>query len=778
MLKVLLISIMISFFHTSVIYAGGEEQKNPVLSGTIKDAADGETLIGATVYVTEISRGTVTNGYGFYSISVPGGIYNLRVSYLGYETVEMQIQLDDNISLDIELRSSSVAMEEVVVSARKRDDNITETRMGNISLNAEAIKRVPAFMGEVDLLKTVQMLPGVQNVAEGFSGFSVRGGATDHNLILLDEAVVYNASHLLGFFSVFNSDAIKDMSIHKGDIPAQHGGRLASLLDIRMRDGNMKDFAVTGGVGSIASRLTVEGPVVQDKASYMISGRRTYADMFLALSNDSLVSNNTLFFYDLNMKANYIINSNHRIYASGYYGRDVFAFQDLMDMNWGNATQTLRWNWIINSRMFSNTSLIYSDYDYAMGSNFGISSYKWYSGITDYGVKSDFTFFINPENTFRFGGQVFRHKFRPGVIKNGSGENQLDMPENQSMEYVIYASNDQKLGEKLSLQYGARFAVYQNIGKARVFHFSDDYESTGFTDYGRGEVYNTAGGIEPRLSAAYLLSPVSSVKTSYSRTRQYMQMASNSSAGMPMDVWFPVSPNVKPQLSDQVAVGYFRNLNDNVFETSAEVYYKQMDNQIDFRDNANLYFNEKLEGEIRTGIAESWGLELMVRKNEGKLTGWVSYTFSHARRKIDEINNNDWYSANYDKPHNFTLVLNQNMGSKLDIGLNWTYTSGAPLTLPTSRWEYGGIIMPGYSERNGYRLPDYHRLDLSATIQLNSGRRSRLNHELNISVYNVYNRKNPFSIYFEKEEGAGNNMGARQLSLFGIVPSVTWNFRF
>ncbi len=761
----------------SDLSADMDEKKNPVLSGVIKDATDGETLIGATVYVEELNKGTVSNVYGFYSLSVPSGEYTVRVSYLGYESLEITITLKENIPEDFELHPASIAMEEVVVSGRKRDENVTEAGMSSIQLNAETIKKAPAFMGEVDLLKTVQMLPGIQNVAEGFSGFSVRGGATDHNLILLDEAVVYNASHLLGFFSVFNSDAIKDMSVHKGDIPAQHGGRLASLLDIRMREGNMKNFAVTGGIGSIASRLTVEGPVIKDKASFMLSGRRTYADMFLALSGDSLIRNNSLFFYDLNMKGNYIINDKHRIYLSGYYGRDVFAFQDIMDMNWGNVTQTVRWNYIVNERMFSNTSFIFSDYDHLLGMNQGMNSYKWDSGITDYGVKSDFTYYPGPDNTLRFGGQVFMHRFRPGVIKAGDG-NILSIPRNSALEYTLYASNGQNIGGKFKINYGLRFVAYQNIGEARVYNFDDNYEPDGYTDYEKGEVYNTNRGVEPRLSTALLLNSAASLKGSYSRTRQYMQLASNSSAGMPTDVWFPVSPNVKPQISDQIALGYFRNFSDNLFETSAEVYYKYMQNQIDFRDNANIYFNEMVEGEIRTGIAKGYGLELMVRKNEGRITGWISYTLSSSRRKIDEINNSNWYNANYDKPHNFSLVINRDMNRRLDIGLNWVYSTGAPLTLPTGRWEYGGIIMPGYSERNGYRLPHYHRLDISATLQLSSPENRALNHELNISVYNAYNRKNPFTMYFVAEEGSSHGMGARQLSLFGIVPSVTWNFRF
>lgn len=747
------------------------------INGYIKDASNGEMLIGATIYVHQLQTGTVTNVYGFYSLSLKPGDYLVRISYIGYKTLEKVISISKSRQMNFELEPDNKTLSEVVITEKRGNENITETSMGSTKLNVETIKKIPAFMGEVDVLKTVQMLPGVQTAAEGFSGFSVRGGSTDHNLILLDEATVYNASHLLGFFSVFNSDAIKDMTIYKGDIPAQNGGRLASLLDIRMKDGNMKRYQATAGIGSISSRLTLEGPIVKDKSSFLVSGRRTYADAFLALSNDSLLNNNTLYFYDLNLKANYIINEKNRIYISGYYGRDVFAFREMFNMNWGNATQTLRWNSILSDRIFMNTSLIYSDYQYYMKMGSGSTAYEWKSGITDYSVKSDFTFYSNPRNTIRFGGQATYHTFKPGEVTAIESKTKLIVPDNHSIEYAVYTSNEQKISSKLSMNYGIRLSAYQNIGSAKVFNFDENYNEIGYKEYSKGEIFNTHIGYEPRISGAYVLDSLSSIKASYSRTLQYVQLASNSAAGMPTDIWFPVSPNIKPQISNQASVGYFRNFFDNLLETSVEVYYKEMSNQIDFKDNAQLFFNDKLEAEIRTGIAKSYGVEMMVRKQKGRFNGWVSYTLSKAQRKINEINNGDWYNANYDKPHNFSIVGTYDINKRLNVGLNWVYTSGAPLTLPTGQWIYQDVTVPAYSERNGYRLPDYHRLDISATYKLNKNENARFKNELNVSIFNAYNRKNPFTVYFERDSET-NKTQAYKLSMFGIVPSITWNINF
>lgn len=774
----ILISVAYStFYFQPVVAVEPEFTSNAVLSGYIKDAATGETLIGATVYAKELRVGTITNVYGFYSLSLPSGNYNLNVSYVGYKPFEQKMKVDGKITLNLDLQASLINLQEVVISSKKQNENITGNQMSAIRINSEDIKRMPAFMGEADVLKSIQLLPGVQSSGEGFSGFNVRGGSADQNLILLDEATVYNPSHLLGFFSVFNSDAIKDVKIYKGDIPAQYGGRLSSLLDIRMKDGNSKKPQVTGGIGSIASRLTFEAPIIQDKSSILVSGRRTYADLFLPLAKDTLLHNNKLFFYDLNMKANYSLNDKNRFFLSGYFGRDVFSFRDMFNMTWGNATETFRWNHIFNERLFSNISLIYSDYNYSMDINQGMNTFKWESLIRDIGGKADLTWYADPSNTVRFGIHATHHYIEPGDIENKVSGQKIEVPLNRSMEYVLYLSNDQKISDKFLMNYGMRFSVLQNVGTASVFRYDDSYEVIDTSNYTGSKPYHSNAGFEPRFSMTYIFNSSLSLKASYSKTRQYLQLASNSSAGLPTDVWFPSSPNIKPQVSDQLATGIFKNLFNDELELSVEGYYKQMYNQIDFRDNAQLYFNDKLEAEIRTGEAFSYGMEFMIRKQSGKLTGWIGYTLSTARRKIEDINNGDWYRSNYDKPHNLVVVASYDLSPRVNIGANWIFTSGAPITLPTGKWEYGNMILPSYSERNGYRLPDYHRLDLSATIQLNKKPRKFLS-EMNISCYNAYNRKNPFTIYFEPDQTDNNTMKAYKLSMFGIIPAVTWNFRF
>jgi hypothetical protein len=768
-------------FISSTSTFAGEPQNTPagpVVSGYIKDSSSGETLIGAAVYIEELKTGAVSNVYGFYSLSVPKGEYTLTISYVGYEPVKMQVHIDNNITKDIELRPNNTFLKEVVITDRRADEHVREAQMGSVKMNTEAIKKVPAMMGEVDILKTLQLLPGIQNTAEGFSGFSVRGGSADQNMIMLDEATVYNASHLMGFFSVFNSDAIKDMTIYKGDIPAHYGGRLSSLLDIRMKDGNSKKVAVTGGVGSISSRLTLEVPVVKDKSSILISGRRTYADMFLPLAKDTLMHDNKLFFYDLNMKANYTVNKKNRIFLSTYYGRDVFSFRDLFDMRWGNSTQTLRWNHVFNNKMFVNTSLIRSQYDYSMDINQGFQSFVWSAGIKDIGIKTDFIWYANSNNTVRFGYNGYHHTFDPGMVKDKNNENLVELSLNKSLEHIVYGSNEHKVGKKLSLAYGIRLTAYQNIGKAKVYEYNENYVAVDSVFYEKGEIYHTNIGLEPRFSMAWMLDSTTSLKGSYSRTRQNVQMASNSAAGMPIDMWFPSSPNVKPQISDQGAAGIFKNVKDNLIELSMEVYYKNMTNQIDFKDNANLYFNEKLEGEIRTGKAVAYGAEFMVRKQHGSLTGWVSYTYSKASRTINGINNDNPYVAGHDKPHNLSVVLAYNITERINLGLAWLYTSGAPITLPTGKWEHANMTIPAYSDRNTYRLPAYHRLDLSMTIQMNKKPNKKFQNELNISCFNAYNRKNPFTIFFEADEDNPSNMKAYSMSMFGVVPSITWNFKF
>lgn len=633
-------------------------------------------------------------------------------------------------------------------------------------------------MGEVDIIKAIQLMPGVQASSEGSSGFHVRGGAADQNLILLDEATVYNASHLLGFFSVFNNDAIKDVKLYKGDIPAAFGGRLSSLLDIRMKDGNMKEFHANGGIGTISSRLTIESPFVKDKGAFILSGRRTYLDLMTMMSQDEDTKETKLYFYDLNLKGNYKINENNRIFLSGYFGRDVLKLGDGFGFNWGNTTFTLRWNHLFSEKIFSNFSLIRSDYDYELGETGGSTGFKWTSNMKDWKLKADFTYYPNIKNTIRFGASGTYHYFNPGIAKGVGDEtmyNELLMPESNALEWAAYLSNKWKPNEKLTINYGLRASAFQNMGKSTVYNFDENYEKIDSTVYKSGDIFNTFWGLEPRANFKYSLNSKSSIKGSYSRTKQYVHLASNSTAGLPLDIWVPSSPNINPQTAGQFALGYFRNFFDDVYETSIEVYYKDMQDQIDFRDHAELLLNPEIEGEFRTGKAWSYGLELLVRKQTGKFTGWVSYTLSKTRRKVPEINHGEIYPANYDKPHNIAIVANYDITRRINIAANWIYATGSPVTFPIGRYEYGNMIIPIYSDRNEYRMPDYHRMDASITIKFGINKDRRYKSDLNLSVYNVYNRHNTWILNFTDD---GPNETIAEKTYFPMIPSLTFNFYF
>jgi hypothetical protein len=596
---------------------------------------------------------------------------------------------------------------------------------------------------------------------------------------MLDEATVYSASHLMGFFSVFNNDAVKDVTLYKGDIPASAGGRLSSLMDIRSKDGNSQRFSGTGGIGLISSRLTLEGPVVADKATFVLSGRRTYADLFLKLSSDPDMRNTSLYFYDVNAKLNYRINDNNRLFISTYTGRDVLSYSDNMSMSFGNLTTTLRWNHVFSPRLFSNFTLIGSDYDYSMGSSSGVSAMlEWRSKIRDYGVKADFSWLPNPQNSIKFGYQATQHIFTPseGGARDAIG-GQISIPKTFALEHAVYLSNEMKVADALTLKYGLRYSLFQNISNGEVTDYLTDYSVDYSKTYSKGTIYNYHHRLEPRVGAAYLFNDANSVKASYSRTTQYIQLASNSAAGSPFDVWFPATQNVKPQLSDQFALGYFRNFADNRYEFSAEAYYKNLQDVVDFKDHANLLGNADLEQELRFGRGRAYGLELMLKKNSGKLTGWVSYTFAKAQRQIDEINNGAWYRSPYDKPHNISIVANYELSRKWSFGANWVYASGTPVTYPTGKYWADGSYVPLYSGRNEYRYPAYHRLDVSATVKLSKPEKW-LQSELNFSLYNAYGRKNPWMITFRQDDNQPDVTYAEKFYLFTFIPSITWNFKF
>lgn len=766
------------------LHAGAEADpaaKRYNVSGHIKDATTGEDLFGAAVLVVELSTGTVSNEYGFYSVSLTQGSYTLKFSYLGYEQQIHKVKIDKDVTLEISLAPRAARLQEVEIIAARTDENVRAPEMSVVKMDVKAINRIPALMGEVDIIKAIQMLPGVQMVSEGSSGFSVRGGSPDQNLILLDEATVYNPSHFLGFFSVFNNDAIKDVKLYKGDLPAQYGGRLASVLDVRMKDGNQKRFSGTGGIGLISSRLTLEGPIIKDRTSFLVSGRRTYADLFLLLSKDENLRESQLFFYDFNAKVNHTIDENNRIFLSGYFGRDVFK-NPFAYMKLGNATATARWNHLFSSKIFSNFTFIYSRYNYNLGTanDDDPNSFLWTSDLEDYALKGDFTYFVSSNNTLKFGFSSTWHTLNPGKAKGTGSESlftEYALEKNHALESGLYISNDQNIGSRLTLKYGIRFSLFQNVGPLTVYNYDDNYELADSTVFPSGKFYNTYSGIEPRLGAVFMLNEISSLKASYSHTYQYLQLAQNSTAGTPLDIWFSASPNVRPQVSDQVALGYFRNLRKNTIETSAEVYYKWMNNAIDFKDHAQLLLNKQLEGELRFGKAWSYGLELMVKVPEGKINGWVSYTFSRTFRQIEEINEGRKYPAPYDSPHDFSIVLNFQASQRIDLSANWVYSTGKPVTFPTGRAVIGGAIVPIYSERNAYRMMDYHRLDLSVTLR-QKPKDTRFNWDLVFSVYNAYNRKNAWAINFVQDTQNPYTTYAEMTYLFGIIPAITFNFRF
>ena len=771
--------ILLTFFCIELSAQG----RRFTVSGNITDSATGEDLIGATVHVEELRTGTTTNVYGFYTLTLPDGQYRLIVSFIGYEQHTQMIDLTQNIRLNIGLETSASTLSEVVVTAERRDVNVSSAEMSVERISMQTLRRIPALMGEVDVIKAIQMLPGVQATSEGTSGFSVRGGSHDQNLIILDEATVYNATHLMGFFSVFNNDALKDVKLYKGDIPANFGGRLSSVLDVRTKDGNNQRFSATGGIGTISSRLTVEGPLFSDRLTYLASGRRTYADVFLALSPEVDMRNTSLYFYDLNAKVNYRINDKNRVFIAAYLGRDKFDM-NIAGMDFGNQTATLRWNHLFSPRLFSNFSLIGSVYDYYLRMELSDDlAMDWRSQIQDIGLKADFSFHPDPNHNIKFGYQPTYHRFMPGK-GGGIGASMIgefSQPMQYSLEHAWYLASETKINNKMTVKYGLRYTLFQNIGNGEETYTLVDYELHDPIIRTRGKIYHNTGRWEPRLGAVYQFNSVHSVKASYSRTAQFIQLASNSAAGSPLDVWFQSSPNVAPQLCNQFAVGYFRNFRNNMFETSLEFYYKNMSDVIDFKDHAALFGNDDLERELRFGKGKSYGMELMVRKNEGKLNGWVSYTLSRALRTIDQINDGKEYRSPFDKPHNISIVANYELSPRWIVSANWVYATGMPVTYPTGRYQIEGRYIPLYSVRNEHRYPDYHRLDLSATMTLGSiSATRRFKSELNFSLYNAYGRKNPWTIIpdLEKPHPDPTKFNAEMIYLFSFVPSVTYNFTF
>lgn len=769
-------------------------QEKITVSGYIKDASNGETLIGATVFVKELATGTTSNEYGFYSISIPPGNYELEFSYIGFDNQNQSIELYSNVKLDVEMGEVAEDLVEVIVKSEAKDRNVSDIEMSVNRLDVATIKKMPTLLGEVEVLRSIQLLPGVSTVGEGASGFNVRGGSVDQNLVLLDEAPVYNSSHLFGFFSVFNPDAVKDVKLYKGGIPSRYGGRLSSILDVRMKEGNNKRFTANGGIGLIFSRLSLEAPIVKDKASFIFAARRSYIDVLAKPFLTGAFEDSKLNFYDLTLKTNYNINERNKVFLSGYFGRDVFGFGDQAGFNWGNATGTIRWNHLFSDKLFSNVTFYYSDYDYEL--DFGNESdnkFDWNAQIINYSVKPEFSYFISPENAIRFGGQGIIYEFEPGnAVGVSEGESSdFSLSKKYAIESAVYAEHEIKL-DRFEVNYGLRYSRFNYTGEGNAYEFGEA-EKPGLRrpvvdskSYDQWESIASYGNLEPRLSLKYQLSDANSIKASYNRTAQYIHLISNTTASTPLDVWTPSTNNIKPQTAHQVALGYFQNLQNDNYELTAEVYYKKMSHLVDYIEGADLLLNEFLEGDLLEGDGRAYGLELMVKKNSGRFNGWASYTLGRTERQVEGVNGGEWYPSRFDQTHNLSLTGFYETKSRWSFSANFVIISGTPTTFPTSRFEQQGYIIPHNANetRNNVRIPIYHRLDVSATLDGKNKPNKRWKGQWVFSVYNVYNRRNPFSIYFQQDAnrvavGQPVNTEAVQLSVIGnFIPSVSYNFEF
>jgi hypothetical protein len=763
------------FFTNNLIAA-----EKVTISGKIRSAESGEDLIRASIYVPELKTGTYSNTYGFYSITLPEGTYELKISYVGYESNIKKVKIYDDKTINFELEAQKTAADTIQVTAERRDVNLTETNTGIEKVSMKQIERVPVLLGEKDVMKTIQLLPGISTTSEGSTGFSVRGGSTDQNLVLLDEATVYSPSHLMGFVSVFNSDAIKDVTVYKGGIPAQFGGRASSVMDIQMNNGNKKHFATSGGIGILASRLTVEAPIVKDKLSFIASGRRSYMDWIAkAVPSTNVNSDTKFYYYDLNTKLNYEINENNRLFFSGYFGEDVFGFNTI-GMDWGNTTFTTRWNHLFSKKLFSNTTLLYSKYSYGFNFNANI---EMKSGIDDLSFKEDFTYFMNPNNTIKFGLSFMQHDFNPGQVFGRNDFNfEVIMPKQKSFESGLYISNEHKLTENFTMNYGVRFSLYNQLGNdSQVYEYDhnknqDSNEPIDSTYYKEYEMVESFWDLEPRISMNYRLNETTSLKLSYNRMAQYLHQLQNSTSGQPTDYWMSSSNNIAPLRVNQISAGIFKNFFDNELETSIEVYYKDMGNITDFENGADVLMNKNVEAEVIQGDGRSYGAEFYLKKRFGLLTGWISYTLSRTEQKLDGINFNKWYPAKQDKTHDISVVASYQITDRISASTSFVYYTGNAVTFPAGKYIIHGQSIPYYTERNGYRMPDYHRLDLG--LQIKGKKRDRFESTWDFSIYNVYNQKNAYTIYFQDKEDNPGVTEAVKVSLFGIIPSISYNFKF
>jgi hypothetical protein len=763
--------IIMTLLFTVAIFHNTFSQYKVTISGTIKDNKTGEALIGAIISIAELPNiGMESNEYGFYSLSVPPGNYKFQLSYVGYSSVSEKIDLLSNKTKHWSM-SDDLVLQEVVIKAIKEDENLSRTSMGTEVINVKEISKIPVLFGEKDLIKTIQLTPGVKTNGEGSNGFSVRGGATDQNLILLDEAPVYNASHLLGFFSTFNSDAIKDATVIKGNSPAQYGGRLSSVLDIKMKEGNNKDYQVNGGLGLISSRLTVEGPIQSEKSSFIVSGRRTYVDVFAKLSPD--FKDSRLFFYDLNAKANLAINSKNKIYISSYFGKDALGFGKVFGSDWGNTTATLRWNSVVNSKLFSNTSMIYSNYDFNIGFFSDETKITFNSNIKDVNLGQDFSYFLNPKNTLRFGLSLIHHTLTPSSSQNDNAPNSKNP--RKGLENAIYLNNRFNATRNLSIEYGLRLSKYALLG-GDTYNIYDNNVLKNSIVLPAGEIGKSYYNLEPRATVNYRITSTASIKMGYARNSQNLHLMSNSTSGSATDHWIGNSYNTKPEVADQTSLGVSKNFDENKYDVNIEGYYKDMKNQIDFRDGVDLNTTPDIEKELLYGIGRAYGIEFLIKKKSGKLSGWIGYTLSKTERKIEEINNGGWYNAKQDRTHDVSVVGIYTINAKWNLGATFVYYTGNAVTFPTGKYEIGGIPIIQYGARNDNRMPASNRLDLSANYEKTS--KGRYQGSWSFGIYNAYGQQNPFSIDFRESQTNPAVINAVRTSLFRWMPSVTYNFKF
>ena len=788
-----LITTIFFFLFTLTFFA----QEKHTISGTVYDKKGNETLIGATIYFPDLSVGTTTNEYGFYSITISKGTHNISVSYLGFSDESKIIELNNKTSLDFYLSERSQALDEVVIQTDIEKINIKSTQMSVNKLTSKTIKQIPVVLGESDIIKSIILLPGVTSAGEGASGFNVRGGAADQNLILLDEAIVFNSSHVFGFFSVFNPDVIKDVKLFKGGIPSKYGGRLSSVLDIYQKEGNNKDFKLTGGIGLISSRILAEGPLKKEKSSFLIGGRSSYAHLFLPLIDND----NKAYFYDLNTKVNFRLNKKNNIFLSAYFGKDVFGINNSFINKYGNAVTNIRWNHLYSDKLFSNLSLIYSDYFYGLILDF--VGFEWDSGITNVNFKYDFNHYLKDNLKLSYGVNNIYTKFNAGEIfpnRDDSGIIPFKLTEKFANEFALYLEADHNISERFSLKYGLRFSNFTRLGQDELNIYENDnpliynqqlqkYEpatATGSIGYKKNDILKSFNNFEPRLSLSYLLNSESSIKASFNKMAQYLHLLSNTSSPTPLDIWVPSGPFIKPQLLDQYAVGYFRRIKDGDFSLETEFFYKDVKNRIDYINGANLVANNEIETVILNGKSRAYGLEFLFRKNEGKLKGWLAYTLSKSEqltsgRNISEpgINNGEWYNTPYDKTHDLSVNAGYEHSSKWKFNTNFLLQTGQPTNYPVGQYEFQGLNVPIYNDnqRNANRLPTYHRLDLSATLTPAKNNNRDLQAEWVFGIYNIYNRKNAASIAFSRNTETSANE-AIKTSIFGIVPSITYNFKF